>query len=217
MKIFQSLMLISSVTLLVTGCDDSSSNSPINQPLSGVYSGVNKDDDGNLLQAQIINEVGQTPLISFWDDRDHQTSYSGKVESSGNVVFNSVQYECDIQSSSVTCDSPVGSIVLKKENMPLVSLSDYVGTYQANWDDSLYRMEVGSDGKVNITNGQCHAQGVITLSNDIDNLHLFSITQDDCGAGNVLGYSQLDVDNESLYSINIQTDNENFPQVWVKQ
>lgn len=202
-------------SLLLMGCNDS--NDDESQSSAAVYSGTTQDKNGNPVEAQVIVEPSQASVLTLWDDRDHQMNYAGKQMTADNVSFSAAQYQCKLVGEKLNCDTPMGDFLLDKQPLVSQSLNDYLGSYQALWDGSLYQIAVESEGLVELTGNNCRSEGQLSLSAQIDGLAELNIIEGDCGLENFHTYTQLMVENESLYSLNMMTTVASFPTIWVRQ
>lgn len=200
---------------LLIGCN-SSNETDQTEVKSAVYMAVSKDDNGNLIEVQVISEATQNPVLTFWDDRDHQVTYPGNRKNSGEIEFSAIQYSCTPSGLNLQCGTPVGEILLKQKTLDIQKLSDYQGQYQALWNNSLYTMMVTNEGKVEIQGSSCTSSGLFSQSNDVEHLIDFDIIEDNCGMQALRAYSTLYIDNNELYSIELLNSNQDFPSIWIK-
>ena len=202
-------------SLLLMGCNDSSDDEP--QTSAALYTGTTQDENGNPVEAQVIVEPSQASVLALWDDRDHQMNYAGKQMTVDNVSFSAAQYQCELIGDKLKCDTPMGEFLLDKQ--PLVSqpLKNYLGSYQALWDGNLYQIAVESEGLVELTGNNCRSEGQLSLSEQINGLAELNIIEGDCGLENFHAYTQLTVENNALYSLNMMTTLTSFPTTWVRQ
>lgn len=201
--------------LLLMGCNDS--NDDETQASAAVYTGATQDENGNPVEAQVIVEPLQASVLTLWDDRDHQMNYAGKQMTADKVSFSAAQYQCKLNGDKLNCDTPMGEFLLDKQPLVSQSLKDYIGSYQALWDGSLYQIAVESEGLVELTGNNCRSEGQLKLSEYIDGLVELKIIEGDCGLENFHAYTQLTIENDSLYSLNMMTTLTSFPTTWVRQ
>lgn len=205
------------VTLLsvsaLWGCDsDSDETNPVQ---NGVYEGVIWANDASPDAAQITLQDGVQPLLTLWDSRDHQVSYLGTLNDE-QITFAAALVSCEINDNDLSCGNANGSSVLSPVSLESADLSSYAGTYQARYSDALYQMSIDQSGSLSLTGSSCQSEGSLTISTDPENLVTMELFDEQCiPAGNV-NIATIEVDNDTLVSINVQTDSDQFPQVWVK-
>lgn len=205
------------VTLLsvaaLWGCD--SDNDDNKQAQSGVYEGVIWAGDASPDGAQVVVQEGVEPQLTLWDAREHQISYLG-TQSDEQITFAAASVNCEMSGTSLTCSNANGSSVLSPVTLESTDLSVYAGTYQARYADGLFQMSIGQSGSLSLTGSACSSEGELTTSTELDNLVMMELFDEQCiQVGNV-NIATLEVDNDTLVSINVQTDSDQFPQVWVK-
>ncbi|TVO33409.1 hypothetical protein [Vibrio algivorus] len=198
--------------VVLIGCNDSGSS---NESSNAVYSGVTQDDSGSTLGVQVILESSQSPVLTLSDDRDHLTNYIG-TQSGNSVTFSAAQLSCDTSSSTLQCQSANGDVQLQKQPLAAQSVSDFEGSYQALWDESLYSLTITAQGEVTLNGDQCSLAGTLAESKPVENLIELNFASDDCGLGTIHAYAFLHVENESLYSIDLLTDQPALPISWVR-
>lgn len=210
-------------TLLVTllsvsalwGCNSDSDDNEQAQVQSGVYSGVIWADDASPDGAQVVIQEGVEPQLTLWDAREHQTSYLGAL-SNDQITFLTASVNCEMSGTNLTCNNANGSSVLLPITKESADLSNYAGTYQARYSDGLYQMSIDEAGAIALTGSACSSEGSLFTSTGLESVIMMELLDAQCiQIGNV-NIATLEVDNDSLVSINVQTDSDEFPQVWVK-
>ncbi len=205
------LMVLSIVAVAaLSGCNGSSKG--VNY---GVYQGVVWGDDEQPLKAQVVVQVGEKPQLALWDEREHQISYGGSVKGT-ELTFSSASLNCVKNGDDLSCENSNGSTLLSPVDTDSIALSSFSGTYKSRSGDALYLMEVDGAGSFTITGDNCESEGSLSLSSKPENVVNMLVSDDQCLQAGDTNIVTLVVDNESLISANIQTESDNFPQVWVQ-
>ena len=205
------------VTLLsvsaLWGCDSDSDE--IKQAQIGVYEGVIWSDDASPDAAQITLQDGVEPMLTLWDSRDHQVSYLG-TQSVDQITFSAASVSCEVNSNDLSCTNANGSSVLSPVSLETADLSRYAGTYQARYADGLYQMSIYQSGALSLTGVACSGEGSLSISAALESVVMMELADEQCIQTGSVNIATIEVDNDSLVSINVQTDSDQFPQVWVK-
>lgn len=210
-------------TLLVTllsvsalwGCNSDSDDNEQAQVQSGVYSGVIWANNASPGGAQVVVQEGVEPQLTLWDEREHQVSYLG-AQSDGQINFAATSVSCEMSDQKLVCSNANGSSVLLPITQESADLSNYSGTYQARYSDGLYQMSIDQSGALSLTGVACSSEGSLTISAALESVVTMELADDQCIQAGSVNIATIEVDNDSLVSINVQTDSDQFPQVWVK-
>ncbi|WP_220455413.1 hypothetical protein [Vibrio sp. B1FLJ16] len=100
--------------------------------------------------------------------------------------------------------------------MESADIGSYAGTYQARYSDALYQMSIDQSGSLLLTGSSCNSEGSLVTSGSVGNLVMKELTDEQCIETGTVNIVMLEVDNDSLVSINVQTDSDQLPQVWIK-
>ena len=220
--------LIGLVSLaFLAGCSSDSYDNKAPQ-VSGVFSGVTYSEAGTPLKvtATAINLaasdlIPSKTLVTLWDERDQQVSYSGIYHQDSNkLTFANEQYECIPDNNLWLCSSVVESFTLSKVTQEAVNIDLVLGSYNALFESELYRVVIAADNKLTVSGVGCEANG--SLSYELDGQVLMfeladNALQDACGLDNLTGIMNYVSDNDELFSLEFQTVNAEFPTTWVKQ
>ncbi len=181
----------------------------------GVFEGVIWSDDSVPQAAQVIVQMGEAPQLTLWDEREHQVSYRGVLKNT-QLLFAQASVTCEVSGSDLSCENSNGSSLLMPADSESADIASFSGTYQARFSDELYQMTIDQSGALKITGEKCESEGALltTIGNEsVVNLELDNAKCLKAGSVNI---ATLEVDNDSLVSINVQTDSDHFPQVWVQ-
>lgn len=207
------------VTLLsafaLWGCGSDSDDKEQVQVQNGVYEGVIWADDASPSGAQVVVQEGVEPQLTLWDEREHQVSYLGAT-SGDQISFSAASVSCEMTDQELVCSNANGSSALTPVTLESADISSYAGTYQARYSDELYQMSIDQSGSFSLSGSACNSEGSITASDSLDNLVTMELTDEQCIESGTVNIITLEVDNDSLVSINVQTDSDQFPQVWIK-
>lgn len=210
----QNILLITLLSVsTLWGCNSDSDETK--QVQNGVYEGViwtsNSSPDG----AQVVVQEGVDPILTLWDSREHQVSYLG-AKSNDQINFSAASVICEMSRADLKCSHGSGSSVWSPVILESADISNFAGTYQARYSDGLYQMSIEQSGSLSLTGSFCNSEGLLKVSTAPENLVMMELFDEQCiQVGNV-NIVTLEVDNDSLVSINVQTDSDQFPQVWVK-
>ncbi|MBV7261058.1 hypothetical protein KCG43_03345 [Photobacterium sp. WH24] len=189
--------------------------------LSGVYRAVAQDTAGNLVEVQLIAESGRLPLLTLWDDREHQSSFlaekpTGEQGQTG-YYFAELQYQCQAQQNVFVCDTPEGTTRLAADSSSAQHAGFVAGQYQAVWDGQLYTLSLDEQGNASIAGLHCESGARFSASASLETVRVMTVAGNNgCQLPLSRAYADTVVDNDVLYSINLQTEHPGFPQVWVK-
>ncbi|MCL1064209.1 hypothetical protein MK852_19005 [Shewanella benthica] len=220
--------LISLVSLaFLAGCSSDSDDNKAPR-VSGIFSGVTYNEAGTPLKvtATAINLAAsdQTPfttIVTLWDERDQQVSYSGVYHQDSNkLTFSNEKYECIPDNNQWLCSSIVESFTLAKVRLEAVNIDLVLGSYSALFDSESYSVVIAADNKLTVSGAGCEASG--SLSYELDGQVLIfeladNALQDVCGLDKLTGIMNYVSDNDELFSLEFQTVNTEFPITWVKQ
>lgn len=180
----------------------------------GTYEGVVWSDDTLPLSAQVVVQNSAT-LLTLWDEREHQTSYVGS-SSEGKLVFSAAGLSCEMSAAALACTNSNGETILSPVSAESVDIASFAGSYQARYHDALLQMSIDDNGALTVSGASCESSGSLTVIADVDGLAEMQLADDQCAAAGSVNLVTLETENESLVSLNIQTNSETFPQVWVK-
>lgn len=219
--------------LVLAGCNgsdkdkstDSSNDSGVpdagQAALAGVYRAVAQDAAGNPLEVQLIAESGRLPLLTVWDDRDHQRSFRAKKRAAGQeqatYYFAGIHYQCQAQQNAFVCDTPEGATRLAVDWSSAQDTGFVAGEYQAAWNGQLYTLTLDARGNARFSGGECESAARFSASDSLANLWVMTVDANNaCHLPLSQAYGATVVDNDTLFSLNFQTEVTDFPQVWVK-
>ncbi|MBL4282435.1 hypothetical protein KW508_03750 [Vibrio fluvialis] len=180
----------------------------------GTYEGVVWSDDTLPLSAQVVVQNSAT-LLTLWDEREHQTSYLGS-SSDDQLVFSAVGLSCEMSAAALTCTNSNGETTLSPVSAESLNIASFAGTYQARYNDALLQMNIDDSGALTVSGASCESSGSLTATTEVNGLADMQLADDQCAAAGHVNLVTLETENESLVSLNIQTNSETFPQVWVK-
>lgn len=207
---------LSSMILILSGChSDSDSNQVDQSQYIGVFKGTTQDENRAVLGVQIVLESEQKPLLTLSDDRNHLTTYSGQYEDDEMIEFKSAQFSCSVTETQVVCETPSDEFELSSTILEQSAIDDYQGSYQALWNDVVFEMNVSSEGVIAIKGSNCESNGQLIESSEISNLMTMDIIHDDCGLNALHAVTQHSIENDSLYSLDVLTSQQDFPLTWV--
>ncbi|MGN2612784.1 hypothetical protein ACTFQ6_13490 [Aliivibrio fischeri] len=83
-------------------------------------------------------------------------------------------------------------------------------------DDNIYNLTISDNGKLEMTSNHCKDKAQVNLILE-EQAAYFRIKSNSCSFGKIRGLINLSRDNDELASLEIQSDNWQFPQVWIKQ
>ncbi|WMN90085.1 hypothetical protein NI382_18610 [Vibrio parahaemolyticus] len=212
----QNILLVTLLSVsALWGCNSDNDDNKQSQVQSGVYSGViwanNASPDG----AQVVVQEGVEPQLTLWDEREHQVSYLG-AQSDGQINFAAASVSCEMSDQELVCSNANGSSVLLPITQESADLSNYSGTYQARYADGLYQMSIDQSGAIVLTGFACSSEGSLFTSAALESVVMMELFDAQCIQTGNVNIATLEVDNDTLVSINVQTDSDQFPQVWVK-
>ncbi|MCE4935354.1 hypothetical protein [Aliivibrio fischeri] len=195
--------------LLLTGCHE------VYSP--GVFTGVATSENGDPIKIEVTASESEDILMTQWDDRDRQSSYVGKMDNESNrISFNNGEYMCSPAEKKWFCSSYDSDFELSiKQETPL-ELSQFSGHYTALVDDDIYNLIISDNGKLEMTSNHCKDKAQVNLILE-EQAAYFRIKSNSCSFGKTKGLINLSTDNDELTSLEIQSDNWQFPQVWIKQ
>ncbi|KKD01626.1 hypothetical protein [Photobacterium halotolerans] len=188
--------------------------------LSGVYRAVAQDVDGNPVEVQLIAESGRLPLLTLWDDREHQSSFLAQKPAAGQkqttYYFAEIHYQCQAQQNAFVCDTPEGATRLVADST--AQHAGFVaGQYQAIWDGQLYTLSLDEQGNASIAGLHCESGVRFAASASLETIRVMTVDANNaCHLPFSQVYAETVVDNDTLFSLNFQTEVADFPQVWVK-
>ncbi len=207
------------VTLLsvsaLWGCDSDRDDNEQAQVQSGVYSGVIWAGNASPSGAQLVVQESVEPQLTLWDEREHQVSYLG-TQSVDQITFSAASVSCEVNSNDLSCTNANGSSVLSPVSLETADLSRYAGTYQARYADGLYQMSIDQSGALSLAGVACSSEGLLTISAALESVVMMELADEQCIQTGSVNIATIEVDNDSLVSINFQTDSDQFPQVWIK-
>ncbi|CAE6939975.1 hypothetical protein ACOMICROBIO_FLGHMIGD_03993 [Vibrio sp. B1FLJ16] len=210
----QNILLITLLSVsALWGCD-SDDNDQV-QVQSGVYEGVIWASDASPSGAQIVVQQGIEPQLTLWDAREHQLSYLGTLNDD-QIDFSAASVSCEMSDQDLVCTNANGSSALTSVSLESADIGSYAGTYQARYSDALYQMSIDESGSLSLTGSSCNSEGSLVTSGSVENLVMMELTDEQCIETGTVNIVMLEVDNDSLDSINVQTDSNQFPQVWIK-
>lgn len=180
----------------------------------GVYQGVVSDDNQTPLAAQVLVQESAS-LLTLWDEREHQTSYAG-VSRDGKLEFAAASVSCEMSGTTLKCGNRNGETQLSPVTVNTASLADFAGRYQARYHDALLQMSVDSNGAFTLSGSHCESVGSLAVATSPADVVLLQLVGSECAAAGSINWVTLQTDNESLISLNVQTDSDDFPQVWVR-
>ena len=199
--------------------------------VSGIFSGVTYSEAGTPLKvtATAINlapsdqTASTTPnktIITLWDERDQQVSYSGIYHQDSNkLTFANEQYECIPDNNLWLCSSAVESFTLPKITLETVSADALLGSYSALLESEPYQVVIAADNKITILGASCEANGSISYELN-EQVLMFELDDnalhDACGFDNLTGIMSYISDNDELFSLEFQSVNTEIPTTWVK-
>lgn len=212
----QNILLVTLLSLTALwGCDSDSDDNESVHVQSGVYEGVIWANDTSPSGAQVVVQEGVDPQLTLWDEREHQVSYLGAL-SDGQIDFAAASVSCEMSDQELICSNGNGSSALSPVTLESDDISNYEGTYQARYSDALYQMSIDQQGSLSLSGSSCNSEGSLVTSATVENLVMMQLTDEQCIETGTLNIITLEVDNDSLVSINVQTDSDQFPQVWIK-
>ncbi|BAI99993.1 putative periplasmic lipoprotein [Shewanella violacea] len=216
--------LVSLAFLAACSSDDSNKVPQV----SGIFSGVTYSEAGAPLKvtATAINLAGSdqtafTTIVTLWDERDQQISYSGIYHQDSNkLTFANEKYECIPDNNLWLCSSAVESFTLAKVTPEAVSIDLVLGSYSAQLGSDSYGLVIAADNKFTILSAGCEANG--SLSYELDGqVLMFELAdktlEDTCGLDNLTGIINYVSDNDELFSLEFQTVNSDIPITWLKR
>nr|WP_319552670.1 hypothetical protein [uncultured Vibrio sp.] len=210
----QNILLVTLLSVLALwGCDSDSDE--IKQAQNGVYEGVIWAGNASPSGAQLVVQESVEPQLTLWDEREHQVSYLG-TQSGEQITFSSASVSCEMNGTGFTCSSANGSSDLLPVNLENTELSNYAGTYQARYSDGLYQISIDQSGALSLTGVACSSEGSLTISAALESVVTMELLDEQCIQAGSVNIATIEVDNDSLVSINVQTDSDQFPQVWIK-
>ncbi|CAE6936105.1 hypothetical protein [Vibrio sp. B1FLJ16] len=210
----QNILLITLLSVsALWGCD-SDDNDQV-QVQSGVYEGVIWASDASPSGAQIVVQQGIEPQLTLWDAREHQLSYLGALNDD-QIDFSAASVSCEMSDQDLVCTNANGSSALTSVSLESADIGSYAGTYQARYSDALYQMSIDESGSLSLTGSSCNSEGSLVTSGSVGNLVMMDLVDEECIQTGSVNIVTLEVDNDSLVSINVQTDSNQFPQVWIK-
>ncbi|WP_375321068.1 hypothetical protein [Aliivibrio logei] len=155
--------------------------------------------------------------MTLWDVRDRQSSHSGKLDNKLNVVaFNNGEYTCTPEDKVWLCSSYSGEFELNLNKGEPIDLSQLAGYYSAQIDDDILNLVILDDGKLEITFNHCKDKALINLILE-EQAAFFKIKSNSCSFGKTEGLIRAVVENDNFKSLEIQSNDLQFPQVWIKQ
>ncbi|MBY8257948.1 hypothetical protein KW530_14555 [Vibrio fluvialis] len=132
------------------------------------------------------------------------------------VVQNSATLSCEMSAAALACTNRNGETILSPVSAESVDIASFAGSYQARYHDALLQMSIDDSGALTVSGASCESSGSLTVTADVDGLAEMRLTDDQCAAAGSVNLVTLETENESLVSLNIQTNSATFPQVWVK-
>lgn len=195
--------------LMLSACHDSETSTRE----TGVYQGIIWSDDAVPFAAQVVVQQ-QESLLTLWDEREHQTSYSASEDPS-RVLFSAAAVSCTTSDTTLRCSSNGGDTILTAISPQEVALADFAGSYQARDSDRLLTMTIDNTGVLTLSGEGCTSDGSLTRDEAMPGVVSVTLTDSECVAAGRVNLVTLHTDNESLVSINVETSSDNFPQVWV--
>ncbi|MEI8596464.1 hypothetical protein [Photobacterium sp. Hal280] len=231
MTINSSHLLCLLFTLVLAGCNGSDKHSDTDkgssgadasqQAWTGVYRGIALDADANPIEIQIIAESGQLPLLTVWDDREHQRSFQAEQPAGSaealSYHFAGIQFQCQRSPDGVVCDTPEGTARLAADLSSAQHTGFVAGEYQAAWNGERYTLALDAQGNAIVSGAQCESAARFVVSDSLENVWVMTVEASNvCHLPFSQVYAETVVDNDTLYSLNFQTQITDFPQVWVK-
>ncbi|MCE7631179.1 hypothetical protein LZT04_25280, partial [Vibrio fluvialis] len=143
------------------------------------------------------------------------TSYVGS-SSEGKLVFSAAGLSCEMSAAALACTNSNGETILSPVSAESVDIASFAGSYQARYHDALLQMSIDDSGALTVSGASCESSGSLTATTEVNGLADMQLTDDQCAAAGHVNLVTLETENESLVSLNIQTNSETFPQVWVK-
>ncbi len=211
----QNILLVTLLSATVLwGCGNDSDDDSV-QVQNGVYEGVIWANNASPSGAQVVVQEGVDPQLTLWDEREHQFSYLGTL-SDGQIHFAAASLSCERSGQELVCSNANGSSGLSPLTLESADISSYEGTYQARYSDALYQMSIDQQGSLSLSGSSCNSEGSLATSDSVKNLVMIELTDEQCIETGTVNIITLEVDNNSLVSINVQTDSDQFPQVWIK-
>ncbi|MGF1680248.1 hypothetical protein [Photobacterium minamisatsumaniensis] len=209
--------------LMLAGCNssdstDSDSNNNGELVVSGFFSGVSNDISGQPIRVDAALLSHSDSLVTLWDDRDKQTNYIAHIGSdSQSFSFANGQYQCTLEAQAFNCRSNQGDFILEKQTEEKSDIASLAGQYTAvNNTGDLQIMTLGASGSLTIETGNCEVQAKLL---EHANKTLLKISQDEqqCGWPESITYATPVTTSYDLTSIDVQSSDPAFPQVWLKQ
>ncbi len=213
------IIAITAVPLVfLSGCNSGTdgSNKVQSSIQSGVFQGVIFNDSNTPYAAKVTIQESSKALLTLWDDREHQVSYVGIINGD-KVTFSDASVMCQVSGNSYSCEANNRRTNLSIVTDSGVKLTDFSGVYQAGYNNTLYQMDIDSSGHLVLTNGECESEGHIRLSTQLEGVANLSLNDSDCFNSGYIGLVETVRVNDSLFTLNIQSDSPDFPQEWVMQ
>ncbi len=202
------LVVVGAVT--IAGCNEAEAHKSI----SGVYQGIAWSEQQIPQQIDVTVSDDANPLLTIWDEREHQSSYLGTNHGS-KLEFSAINIECKYKSSDLSCETPMGSVAMTPVNELATPVAEFAGTYQARVDNALYQMQVLSSGEFTIFGESCQTQGqLLELASGA--AIALKLNDSQCFEASSVNYATLQIDNDSLFSIDVRTSSDAFAEVWVR-
>lgn len=188
------------------------------QDVVGVFSGVTLDAQGSPLKIKATVRQGVRTLVTFWDSRDRQGSNNATYDVQDqrlSFVNEGITYQCATDKIDWECHSAFGTFTLQYENQILDELESIAGIYHAQVDNNIYTMQVENTNQVVIKSGSCQAKGELEEDANVG-VTILNIQKNSCDFGELNAYLHYVTDNENLHSLQFESDNYSFPQIWIK-
>ena len=209
---------------VLAGCGSDSNKVP---EVSGVFSGVTYSEVGtpikvtataiNLADSESANNASYQTIVTLWDERDVQVSYSGRYHQASNkLTFANEQYECIPDNNQWRCVSAVDNFTLSKTTPKAVNMDVLLGRYSAQSEFDSYRVVITADEQMTILGTGCEASGSLSYALD-EQVLMFELADNDCDFDTRIGIMSYVSDNDELFSLEFQTVDETLPIIWIKQ
>ncbi len=204
-------LLVLATVVTLSGCNDNEQDSVQH----GVYQGVIWGDEQQPLKAEVVVQKGKNAQLTLWDEREHQLSYVG-VASGTELTFSTASVRCATTGNGLSCENSNGSTLLSPVASEIADLASFAGRYQSRYLDSNYVMDIDESGAFTVAGNSCSSVGRLSLSTALNGIVNMSWFDDGCLQAGTTNLVTLEIDNDSLISVNIQTESDNLPQVWVQ-
>ncbi|NIY83466.1 hypothetical protein [Vibrio hepatarius] len=200
---------------VLTACNNDNSSSNL---VAGVYSGVAQSEVNDVISVKATVLSQSDVIVSTWDDREHQkTAKANVLDKNDTFSFFEAQYECQQDNVNLSCISDYGSFQLRPVEAEETSITEYIGIYSAIKGGVTHHLAIEKNGTVTMSTQGCSSRGELSLLDSPKGVALLSIEGENCNIPDLEAVAELKINNQSLFSIELESAEASFPQVWVKQ